>query len=277
MTATTSTPAPTTASAAAPRVTGAGMLRAQWIQLTRQIGPLLGIVLSGGLLIGTGGIAIMAFHNALSNGTMEVGTSDLREIPGYGFAFAQLLFGVSAIVFVTVEWSSGAILATLAGTQRRIGLLWTKALIAAVTVALVLAVSCAVILLVAGSVLPAVDPLYSATDPLTIHHVVNLVIAGALSTLLAVGLAFWLRKTVVAIVTYVAIMLVAPIALSLIPSDTIASLSDWLPMNSISYLMVTGEVPGSPSYTAVLVCLILWAAGALGLGAWRVAASDVRA
>ncbi len=276
MTTTTSAPAPA-APAAAPRVTNAGLLRAQWIQLARQVGPLLGIVLAGGLLIGTGGIATMAFHNALSNGTMEVGTSDLREIPGYGFAFAQLLFGVSAIVFVTVEWSSGAILATLAGTQRRIGLLWTKALTATVTVAAVLTVSCAVILLVAGSVLPAVDPQYSATDPLTLHHVINLVIAGALTSLLAVGLAFWLRKTVVAIVTYVTIMLVAPIALSLIPSDTVSALSDWLPMNAIGYLMVTGEVPGSPSYPAVLVCLILWAASALGLGAWRVAASDARA
>lgn len=253
-----------------------GLMKSQVIQITRQPGQLLGLAGAAGLLVLIAALASMAFVQGTRNGSMEVTPREIREIPGFGFAFAQLLLGSTIITLVTTEWTSGSILGTVATTQRRSALVVAKAVVGAGAALAALLVGAICSLVLASTVLSTGGLEMALTSSSQWKHVVGLTAAGVLSTVLAVGVAFAMRRTAAAIVTYIALVMVAPIALGMVPWTPLMKVASLLPLNASGYMMSTGAPPDTGlSVAGGYVAMSAWAAAGLAIGWWRMVRTDV--
>lgn len=248
------------------------MLRAQTIQLTRQAGPLFGLVGAVVLLIAISAVAALGMANSVSSGSLEITDRQIREIPSLGFAFAQLFLGSAFILLVTTEWSSGSIITSVATTQRKSGILWSKALVSIIFAAVSMAAGAVLACVASNVALSSADRSIDLGDWLVQRELIGLVVAGVFSSLLALGLAFLVRQTALTLVIYIAVTIVAPIAFGMFPTTFMQTVSSYLPLNVSGYMMVTGEVPDTGlTLPEAYFTLAAWAVVSLLLGWWRMA------
>lgn len=258
------------------KVSGWGLVRAQFLQVTRQPGQLLGLAGAAALLVLIAILAAVAFAQGLDSGTLPVSDSDIRQIPGFGFVFAQLLLGSTLITLVTTEWTSGSILGTAATTQHRTGILAAKSLVSVTASLAALLLGGLASVAAANAILSPSGRGLDLTSRLELQHLLGLVAAGWLSTLLAVGMAFLLRRTAVAIVVYIALVIVAPIALGLIPWDPMMRAAAYLPLNAAGYMMATAPPAESGlSVVEAYLVMIAWAMVGSISGWWRMTHTDI--
>lgn len=252
-----------------------GMLRAQTIQLLRQVGPLIGLIGAALLLIAISVVASFGMANSITSGSLEVTDQQIREIPSLGFAFTQLFLGSSFILLVTTEWSSGSIITSVATTQRKSGIVCSKALVSAMFAALSMAAGGVLACLASNIALSSADRSIDLGDPLVQRELIGLVAAGVLSSLLALGLAFLVRQTALTLVIYIALTIVAPIAFGMFPTTFMQTVSSYLPLNVSGYMMTTGEVPDTGlTLPAAYFTMAAWAVVSVLLGWWRMARTD---
>ncbi len=251
-------------------VSARGMVHMQAIQLTRQKGALSGMVGAAALLAFIALVAAGGMARSIANESAKITAQQIREAPSLGFTFAQLLLGFSCVVLVTTEWSSGSIMTSIATTQRKSGIVISKALVAAIAAVLSMVLGGAVAVLIANLVLSSVGRSLDLGDPLIQRELIGIVAAGALNSLMAIGLAFLIRRTAPALVTYIAITMVAPIALGMIPLDTMREIASYLPLNASGYMMTTGGVSDSGlTPVEAYVTMGLWAFVCMVAGWWR--------
>lgn len=254
---------------AARGISAIGLMRSQTIQLTRQVGPLL-TLLSGGVLLVLFALLVAATVNAEAP-PEDPSAADavVRQIPVAGFAFSQLFIGAAATVLVTTEWASGAVITTIATTQRRFGLVWSKAVVAAIASGLVVAVSALIGVLCANPLLTRVHSI-DLGEWAVQRELLGTMAAGAAAAMIAVGLALLLRRTALALVAFIGLDLIAPIVFALVPGDVVKDVSRFLPMNVFSAMMRTGEaMDGAMSIPAAYLVAAIFAVVALAAGWWR--------
>lgn len=257
-------------------ISTSGLLKSQAIQVARQPGQLFGLAGAALLLVLITALASEAFVQGTRSGSMEVSAREIREIPGFGFAFAQLLLGSTIITLVTTEWTSGSILGTVATTRRRSALVAAKAIVGAGSALAALVVGTVCSLFLANAVLSTGGLDMDLSSGAQVQHVVGLATAGVLSTVLAVGIAFAVRRTAAAIVTYIALVMVAPIAIGMVPWTPLMKVASLLPLNAAGYMMSTGPPPDTGlSVGEGYVAMCVWAAAGLAVGWWRMARTDI--
>ncbi len=252
-----------------------GMLQSQFIQMTRQRGILFGMVGATLLLMAIGALAAQGIASSVVSGTFEISPQQIREIPSFGFVFAQLLLGSASILLVTTEWSSGAIITSIATTQRKSGILLSKATVAIAFSALSVLIGGLLTLIVSNVLLQSAARSIDIQDGLVRRELIGLVSAGVFTSIIAVGLAFLIRKTAMALIAYIALTIVTPIAFGMFPTDFMQRVSAHLPLNASGYMMTTGDVPelGLP-VTYAYITMAAWALVSLAAGWWRMVRTD---
>ncbi|MDO4901519.1 hypothetical protein [Actinomyces sp.] len=214
---------------------------------------LTGVVVMGGMACAVA----FSVRSSYMSGEPLTDTSFLYEISGFGFSFAQIFFGLAAIVFICSEWESGFIYTTYAASQRPLRYVLTKSLppvlgSAGVLFALLVVLVPAEALLLSGS-----PYTISLADPMVWRQIFVQCFTGVCSALFAAGLAFLFRRPAVALGIYVAITLIAPIVLGLIPLGVAEFLSRWLPNNVFGYLTsADAVVVNAVSYPALVTAAV---------------------
>lgn len=255
---------------AARGISAIGLMRSQTIQLTRQVGPLL-TLLSGGVLLVLFALLVAAtLQAAAPPEDPSAADAVVRQIPVAGFAFSQLFIGAAATVLVTTEWASGAVITTIATTQRRFGLVWSKAVVAAIASGFVVAISALIGVLCANPLLAGTGHTIDLGEWAVQRELLGTIAAGAAAAMIAVGLALLLRRTALALVVFIGLDLIAPIVFALVPGDVVKDVSRFLPMNVFSAMMRTGEaMDGAMSIPAAYLVAAIFAVVALAAGWWR--------
>jgi ABC-2 type transport system permease protein len=184
------------------------------------------------LLIGLGALFSWASVNQWHRlSTLERITFNPIGISLGGAQLAQLAVGVLGILFITSEFSSGAITTTLAATPSRWRLLASKAVILQLVVVFdgVLGAFAAFFL---GQTILRGGHLPSAT--LTTSGALRSILLTGLFLLLiavfAMGIGTLLRHTAGAVSTYVGILLLLPILTGLLPGQWHQDVAKWLPL-----------------------------------------------
>jgi len=128
-----------------------------------------------------------------------------------GYYLGQLLIGALGVLFVSGEYSTGMIRATLAAVPKRVPVLWAKlAVFVAVTATTMIVISF-VAFLSAQGLLSHYRPGYSLGDPGVLRVVFG---TGIYLTLIGVigGILAWIvRSTPGALVAYVGVVLILPV------------------------------------------------------------------
>lgn len=146
-----------------------------------------------------------------------------------GVFLAQLAIGVLGVLYVTGEYATGMIRATLAAVPTRLPVLWAKAIVFA-GVTLVLTVPSALgAFLIGQSIFASKHLQASLGDPGVLRAVVGSALYLTVVGLLGLALGAVLRNTAAGISTLFGILFVLPIIMRFLPSSWADPISKYLP------------------------------------------------
>jgi ABC-2 type transport system permease protein len=230
------------------------------------------------IVLGIGLGALLAFASAHAYPRMtssQQQSLDPTSISTAGLFFAQLALGVTAIMTVTSEYSTGTIRTTLCAVPQRGYVLAAKGLILAV-VAIVVSTAIAFIAFFIGQAIFTSHHLnVSLSDPGVLRAVVGggLYMGGLV--VLAMGLATIIRHTAGAITTLVGLVFVLPAVSNALPQNWQQDLARYFPANAGG--AITNVVPSSTSLGpwAGFAVFLIWVAVIAGSGWYLLRHRDV--
>jgi ABC-2 type transport system permease protein len=254
------------------------VIRSEWIKLrtVRSTWWTLGV-----MALLTVGIAAIAGATIPSRWTsMSLGerlTFDPTSVSLRGLLFSELVVGVLGVLVMSAEYGTGTIRATLAAVPNRPLVLAAKAGVFAVVALVVGEILSFAAFLLGQSLL--VSPATHATlgQPGVLRAVVGGGLVIGVLGLFALGLATIIRHTAGAITAFVGSLLVLPIVTEALPSSINRPIGKFLPFN-ISDAMTSVRPSFGPATSfspwAGFALLCLYAAAALGFGAWLMTRRD---
>lgn len=176
-----------------------------------------------------------------------------------GVQYVQLLLAIVAVMFITSEYSSGTVERSLLAVPSRTPVLLAKGIVLAVAAFAVGAIGSAAVLVVVPAALAPADVVLALPLDLAVQMIprVGLYLVGI--TVLALGLATVIRSTVGALATVLALLTVAPLALSVIPVDWIARGASYLPTTAGLLILQPENPDAALTPWQGLVVLAAWA------------------
>ncbi|MEZ0091923.1 ABC transporter permease [Streptacidiphilus sp. EB129] len=191
-----------------------------------------------------------------------------------GILLTQILCGITGILVMGSEYSSGLIRTTLAATPQRGLLLAAKAVpLAALTWVAGTAMSF-VSFLLGQALLSGPAPHASLGDPGVLRAVLGAGLYLVLATVLGLALAVVLRSTAAAIGTLFAVLLVLPILVGGLPHQLALDVDRVLPGGAGESMWHVVGTPGMLSPAAGALVMAAYAALALGAAAWLLRRRD---
>lgn len=207
MTQTSTAPRPPDTRVKSEPVTLRRVIRSEWIKFTTLRSTLA--VLAAALIALPGVALIVAYNTRHLSPTLD--PNDIAaSAPLQGYYLGQLLIGALGVLFVTGEYSSGMIRATLTAVPKRVPVLWAKLVVFAVVTVIPLVVMSTVSFLAAEGLISHYRPGFSLTDPGAARVAIG---TGIYLTLVGVigGMLGWIvRSTPGALVSYLGLILVLP-------------------------------------------------------------------
>jgi ABC-2 type transport system permease protein len=210
-------------------VTTRRVTKSEWIKwkTLRSTWAVLGAAVLAMLLIGL----IEAFstrHLSVNQQSGDIAPSG----PLQGFYLAQLLMGSLGVLFVSGEYSTGMIRSTLAAVPKRIPVVWAKlAVFVGVAGSSIIAVSF-VTFLSAQGLLSHYRTGFSLSDPGVLRVVLGTGIYLTLMGVIGMVLAWIVRSTPGALVTFAGVALVLPVLFEVIPGKWAQNVGKFLPSSA---------------------------------------------
>ncbi|MFI5833367.1 ABC transporter permease subunit [Micromonospora sp. NPDC051300] len=259
------------------RVTGPRVVRAEWIKFrSLRSSP---IMLAATVLVFAAlGLGFSAF---LADATIEPGTpappggpSSLDPLGASlgGVNLAQLLIGTLGVLLTAGEYATGMIRTSLAAVPTRWPVLTAKATVLA-GVSLALLVPTALLTFLGGQAILG-DKGISLGDPGVLRAVLGAGAYLAVVGLLGAALGSLLRTTAGALTSVVALLLVVPGVVSLLPESWSDPISPYLPSNAGQAVMSIGDNPDLLSPGAGAAVLAVWVLALLGMALLRLRRRD---
>lgn len=176
-----------------------------------------------------------------------------------GYYLGQLLIGALGVLFVSSEYSTGSIRSSLAAVPTRLPVLWAK-LIVFVSVTLVTMEIASLGAFLAGQALIShYRTGYSLGDPGALRVVLGTGLYLTLVGVLGGALGWIIRSTPGALVGYVALILVVPVALANFFGSAGKHLAQYLPtFAGSSFITTMSDLKPALSPGAGLITLIVW-------------------
>ena len=244
------------------RVTQAGVIRSEWLKFRSVRSTVVSLASAAAAFVLLG----MLFSSLGDADQGPRGTArDSLSITFGGISLSQLILGIAAAVFVTSEYGSGMMRTMFGAVGRRSRVLWAKAGVAGAATAVTMTVASFVTFFAGQAMFGGDMPTYSLGDPGVLRAVLGAGFYATCVVLIGVALGFILRSTASAIGISVAMFMVAPILLRLVPG----AIGDWLgtilPSSAGDALMSVTPSDSLLSPGQGFVTLILWTVGLLGI------------
>jgi hypothetical protein len=192
-----------------------------------------------------------------------------------GFMLAQLAVGILGVLFVTGEYSTGMIRATLSAVPKRVPVWVAKTVVFAVSMFVISLIAAFIAFFIGQAALSAHPVHYGASlsDPGSLRAVVGTAFYMVCVGLLGVGFGFIIRNAGGAIAALFGLILVLPLLVQALPSNWIPDAQKAMPMIAGQSLMETGNQDYGamlhPGPSALLLLAYVVVVLALGLGVLR--------
>jgi ABC-2 type transport system permease protein len=259
------------------RVTGPRVLRSEWAKLWSLHSTWIALGLALVAMLGIGTIAAFRYRSVVTSGQpLNAGFvgANAISLTLFGVGFGQLALGALGVLFSAGEYSSGSIRATLTAVPRRLPVLWSKAAVYAVVAFAVSIVGAVGGFLVVDAVLSGTDAHMSLTDPGVMRSLAGAALYLSLVGVISVGLGFILRSVAGGISGLVAILLLLPGLITLLPTSLATSIAPYLPSNAGDAIYALHQDPALLSPGNATLVLLGWTILALAGSAWQLASKD---
>ena len=254
-------------------VTRRRVLRSEWIKLRTVRSTVVGFAGAAVALVVFGAIFSSFAGGDAQAGPPGTGGDSLSSSLG-GIQLAQLIIGVLGVLFVTSEYSSGMIRATLAAVSSRTQILRAKTVVLFATALVVMAVASVVAFLVGNAIYAGSGATYALTDPGVLRAVLGTAVYAAGIGVFGIALGFLLRSAAGAIGVLVTLLLVAPVLIGLVPGTVGDWISKLLPGNAGQAIMHVTTQPGQLSAWAGLAVFAGWVIAFLAAAAVALSRRD---
>jgi ABC-2 type transport system permease protein len=184
-----------------------GAVRSEWIKFMSLRSTL---AVLGSALIALPVVALIVAYNTRHLSANLDPNDVAASAPLQGYYLGQLLIGALGVLFVTGEYSSGMIRATLTAVPKRLPVLWAKLVVFVTVTAIPLIAMTTISFLIAEAFLSRYRPGFSFADPGAARVAIG---TGLYLTLVGVigGMLGWIvRSTPGALISYLALILVIP-------------------------------------------------------------------
>ncbi|MBT0771854.1 ABC transporter permease subunit [Kineosporia sp. J2-2] len=258
------------------RVTQARVIHSEWIKFRSVRSSLWTLAAGVVLLVGLSaliGSVTMSQWDSLDEATRA--SLDPVALATSGSTFAQLATGVLAVLMITGEYTTGMIRASLTVVPRRLPVLWAKLAVFSAVTFVVTLISSFAAFFVSQAVVSGHGLSVPITDGDALRAVFGLAFYLTVAGIVAMALGALLRTTAAGISTLVAVFLVIPPLVSLLPASVSGDLVKYLPSSAGQAMFGTGGGDGSlsPGTGALVFCA--YAVVLVAVAAWRLRRTDV--
>jgi ABC-2 type transport system permease protein len=184
------------------------VVRSEWIKFTTLRSTVS--VLAGA----SAGMLVIAMLNAYYTRHLShsLAANDVvASSPMQGFILGQLLIGALGVLFVTGEYSTGMIRATMTAVPRRVPVLWAKLIVFVAATLSTMLVICVVAFLSAEGLISHYRTGVSLGDPGALRVVLGTAVYLTLIGMIGAAIGWIVRSTPGALVSYLAVILVIPV------------------------------------------------------------------
>ncbi len=247
-------------------VTQGRVMASEWIKLKSLRSTWFSFAAAGLATIGLG-ILFSALRGHDAHVHQELGI-DPAGISLRGMYLAQLSVGVLGVLFVSGEYATGMIRATLSAVPRRVPVLIAKAVVFGVVAYLVSTTMTLIAFLAGQGVLSTWHYGVSLGDPGTVRAVLGAGFYLMIVGLIGLGLGFAIRSTGGAIATLFGVILILPALTNALPTSWQGDVSKYLPLTIGNELIRISRHPdrNSLSTGAGIVVLLIWTAVSIAAG-----------
>jgi ABC-type transport system involved in multi-copper enzyme maturation permease subunit len=197
------------------------------------------------------------------------------EVNLVGVQVAQLALGVLGVLFITGEYSTGMIRATMTAVPRRLPVLWAKAVVYGL-VALALTVPAVLLAFVVGeSILGRHHIEIAFTHPGVARVVFGAALYLTVIGLFGLGIGAIVRNTAGGIATFAGILFVLPPLMNVLPASWNRAASPYLPLEAGQAVMALTRGDSQLGPWTGLALLAAYALAALLVGSLLLARRDV--
>jgi len=215
-----------------------GVLAGEWVKLYSLRSTVWSLLAAVGMLVG---FAVLFSYGVASRwptlGPARRAEFNPTQVSLNGVFLAQLAVGVLGVLIIGGEFATGMIRSSVAAVPRRLPVLWAKALVFGVVTLALMAVASVAAFLVGQLILSSQSIQTTLGAPGVTRAVLGAAGYLTLIGLLGLGLGTILRNSAAAISTLVAVVLVVPILVNLLPSDWRDHVERWLPSSAGQSMM----------------------------------------
>jgi ABC-2 type transport system permease protein len=259
------------------RVTALRVLRSEWAKLWSLRSTWITLGLGLVFLVAFGSIAAAQYTpQPSSGGGME---SDLANATAvslslFGLTFAQLALGVLGVLVTAGEYSTGMIRSTLAAVPRRLPVLWAKSAVFGLVALVFGLVGVFITFVIAGGMVSGTPAAMTLSDPGVVRSLLGAGLYLGLVGVIGAALGALLRSVAGGISVLVAVMMLIPGLMQLLPASWQDNIGPYLPSNAGQSMYALTHDSTSLSPTAGLVVFVGWTVLALGGAAYRLKRAD---
>jgi hypothetical protein len=233
--------------------------KSEWIKFRTVRSTIMGVIVFAVLTIGLGVLitATIRAHWATAGFGRRL-TFDPVSTSLAGVLFAQFAVGVIGSLFITSEYSSGAIRTTLTAVPHRLELALAKLLVLVLSMLVVCEVVCIATFLIGQAIFAGVvTPTASLSNGADLRAVLLAGVYLALLAVLGFSLGLILRQSAACISVFVSILLIVPIIMLLLPQSWQNSYEKFEPSNlGTSMMSVTPRADLFGTWSALTVLLV---------------------
>lgn len=258
------------------RVTGPRVLRSEWAKLWSLRSTWITLGLGCVFLVAFGLIAAAQYTPQPTGGKLDddFAGATAVSLSLFGLTFAQLALGVLGVLVTAGEYSTGMIRSTLAAVPRRLPVLWAKSAVFGL-VALVLGlVGVFGTFVIAGGLVSGTPAARTLADPGVLRSLLGAGLYLGLVGVIGAALGALLRSVAGGISVLVAVMMLIPGLMQLLPASWRDEIGPYLPSNAGQSLYTLTHDSTSLSPTAGLFVFLGWTALALAGAAYRLVRTD---
>jgi ABC-type transport system involved in multi-copper enzyme maturation permease subunit len=245
------------------RVTQRSVCRAEWIKFVSVRSNVRALIGAGLVLLAFGTLFASLAGSDEALPPNAAAATDSLSMTFAGMNLSQLVLGVLGAVFVAGEYTTGMIRTMFTAVADRVSVLRAKAIVLGVGSWLVMTVASVVVFFAGQAVYAGDGATYALTDDGVLRAVLGGGVYGAGIALMGLALGFLLRSSAAAIGTLVAMLMVAPGLIGLLPDAFSETVGKYLPSNAGQAFLAVSPNETLLSPPAGFAVFARWAVGLL--------------
>lgn len=219
------------------------VIRSEWIKMRSARSTIVTLGLTG-IAVALAGLLVSIISNGAAMGADGTTQYDPAGNSLFGTMIAQLVLGVLGALFVTTEYSTGMIRATLTAVPKRLPVLWAKVIVVAGVAFVTMTAALAVAFFVGQALYGGVGLGASVTDPGVLRALLGAALFPTAIAVMGVAFGTLMRHTAAAVGILFGMLFIVPVLL--VPLGGIwADVSAYLPGEAGQATMSLFRTPGS--------------------------------